>query len=53
MFVLFFLFGDEFNKEVEELMKFYKFSNKVILKKCMEFYKVFLGRGVCGCGCFS
>ena len=34
-----FLFGDELNKEVEELTKSHKLSNKVTPKKLMEPYK--------------
>ena len=48
-----FLFGDELNKEVEELTKSHKLSNKVTPKKRMEPYKVPSGRGVRGCGRFS
>lgn len=48
-----FLFGDELNKEVEELTKSHKLSNKVTPKKRMEPYKVSSGRGVRGRGRFS
>ena len=44
-----FLFGDEFNKEVEEL----KLSNKVTPKKRMKLYKVSSDRGARGRGRFS
>ena len=48
-----FLFGDELNKEVEELTKSHKLSNKVTPKKRMEPYKVPSGRGARGRGRFS
>ena len=48
-----FLFGDELNKEVEELTKSHKLSNKVTPKKRMEPYKVLSGRGARGRGRFS
>ena len=48
-----FLFGDELNKEVEELTKSHKLSNKVSPKTRMEPYKVSSGRGVRGRGRFS
>ena len=48
-----FLFGDELNKEVEELTKSQKLSNKVTPKKRMEPYKVPSGRGVRGRGRFN
>ena len=48
-----FLFGDELNKEVEELTKSHKLSNKVTPKKRMEPYKVSSGRGARGRGRFS
>ena len=47
------LFGDELNKEVEELTKSHKLSNKVTPKKRMEPYKVSSGRGARGRGRFS
>lgn len=43
-----FLFGDELNKEVEELTKSHKLSSKVTPRKRMEPYKVPSGRGVRG-----
>ena len=43
-----YLFRDELNKEVEELTKSDKLSNKVTPKKRMEPYKVSSSRGVCG-----
>ena len=48
-----FLFGDELNKEVEELTKSHKLSNKVTTKKRMEPYKVSSGRAARGRGRFS
>ena len=48
-----FLFGDELNKEAEELTKSHKLSNKVTPKKRMEAYKVPSCRGVRGRGRFS
>ena len=48
-----FLFGDELNKEVEELAKSHKLSSKVTQRKCMERYRVPSGRGVRGRGCFN
>ena len=48
-----FLFGDELNKEVEELAKSHKLSSKVTPKKRMEPYKVPSGRGVHGRGRFN
>ena len=41
-----FLFGDELNKEVEELTKSRKISSKVTPRKRMEPYRVPSGRGV-------
>ena len=43
-----FLFGDELNKEVEELTKSHKLSSKVTPRKRMEPYRVPSGRGVRG-----
>ena len=48
-----FLFGDDLNKEVEELTKSQKLSNKVTPKRRMEPYKVPASRGVRGRGPFS
>ena len=48
-----FLFGDHLNKEVEELTKSNKLSNKVTPKQRMEPYKVPGGRGMRGRGRFS
>ena len=48
-----FLFGDDLNKEVEELTKSQKLSNKVTPKSCMEPYKVPASRGVRGRGRFG
>ena len=48
-----YLFRDELNKEVEELTKCHKLSNKVTPKKRMEPYKVSSSRGACGPSCFS
>ena len=48
-----FLFGDDLNKEVKELTKSQKLSNKVNPKRCMEPYKVPASRGVCRRGRFS
>ena len=48
-----FLFGDDLNKEVEELTKSQKLSNKVTPKRRMEPYKVPASRGVRGRGRFS
>ena len=48
-----FLFGDDLNKEVEELTKSNKLSNKVTPKQRMEPYKVPGGRGMRGRGCVS
>ena len=41
-----FLFGNELNKEVEELTKSHKLSSKVTPRKRMEPYRVPSGRGV-------
>ena len=48
-----FLFGDDLNKEVKELTKSQKLSNKVNPKRRMEPYKVPTSRGVCRRGRFS
>ena len=48
-----FPFGDKSNKEVEELTKSHKLSNKVNPKKRMEPYKVSSGAGTRGCNRFS
>lgn len=48
-----FLFGDDLNKEVEELTKSQKLSSKVTPKKRMEPYKVPAARGMRGRGRFS
>lgn len=48
-----FLFGDDLNKEVKELTKSQKLSNKVNPKRRMEPYKVPASRGVCRRGRFS
>ena len=48
-----FVFGDDLNKEVEELTKSNKLSNKVTPKQRMEPYKVPGGRGMRGRGRFS
>ena len=48
-----FLFGDDLNKEVEELTKSQKLSNKVTPKRRMEPYKVPASRGVRGRGRFG
>ena len=48
-----FLFGDDLNKEVKELTKSQKLSNKVNPKRRMEPYKVPAFRGVCRRGRFS
>ena len=48
-----FLFGDDLNKEVEELTKSQKLSNKVTPKRRMEPYKVPASRGVRGRGHLS
>ena len=48
-----FLFGDDLNKEVEELTKSHKLSSKVTQRKRMEPYKVPAARGVRGRGRFS
>ena len=48
-----FLFGDDLNKEVEELTKSQKLSNKVTPKRRMEPYKVSASRGVRGRGRFG
>ena len=48
-----FLFGDDLNKEVEELTKSHKLSSKVTPRKRMEPYKVPAARGVRGRGRFS
>ena len=48
-----FLFGDDLNKEVEELTKSKKLSNKVTPKQRVEPYKVPGGRGKRGRGRFS
>ena len=48
-----FLFGDDLNKEVEELTKSQKLSNKVTPKRRMEPYKVTAFRGVRGRGRFG
>ena len=48
-----FLFGDDLNKEVEELTDSQKLSNKVTPKRRMEPYKVPASRGVRGSGRFS
>jgi len=47
------LFGDNLNKEVEELTKSNKLSNKVTPKQRMEPYKVPGGKGMRGRGRFS
>ena len=43
-----FLFGDEVNKEVEELTKSHQLSSKVTSRKRVEPYRVSSGRGVRG-----
>ena len=48
-----FLFGDDLNKEVEELTKSHKVSSKVTPRKRMEPYKVPAARGVRGRGRFN
>ena len=48
-----FLFGDDLNKEVEELTKSNKLSSKVTPKQRFEPYKVPAGRGTRGRGRFS
>ena len=48
-----FLFGDDLNKEVEELTKSNKLRNKVTPKQRMEPYEVPDGRGMRGRGCVS
>ena len=48
-----FLFGDDLNKEVEELTKSHKVSSKVTPRKRMEPYNVPAARGVRGRGRFN